>query len=248
VAAAQLPELPATEKPIPAADGRIEVQVGSFEPAARYVRITVSDTGGGIDAAVMERMFEPFYTTKDIGRGTGLGLSAVHGIVADHKGAMLVTSRPGEGTSFELFFPLDGAAAESDSDKGAALPAGSERILVIDDEAQIARTTAKLLERLGYRPTAFSNPAEALAAFEAAPEEWGLVVTDQTMPQLTGIELAHKMLSLRPDLPIILCSGFGLGLNDASIRALGLRAFLPKPVDQGQLARAVRSGIDRRPG
>jgi two-component system, cell cycle sensor histidine kinase and response regulator CckA len=214
----------------------------------RYVRTTVRDTGCGMDHAVMERMFEPFYTTKDIGRGTGLGLSAVHGIVADHKGAMLVTSKPGEGTSFELFFPLHGVAEDAGAGKSTGLPSGSERILVVDDEPQIARTTAKLLERLGYRPTAFSSPQEALAAFEAAPEEWGLVVTDQTMPQLTGIELAHKMLSRRPDLPIILCSGFGLGLNDASIRALGLRAFLPKPVEQGELARAVRSGIDRRPG
>jgi CheY-like chemotaxis protein len=224
-------------------DGRTQVLVGTFDSSTPYFRITVRDTGCGIDFPVMEKMFEPFFTTKDVGRGTGLGLSAVHGIIADHKGAMLVTSKVGEGTAFELFFPLANAPQTATEVKNTALPKGAERVLVVDDEPQIARMTTKFLERLGYKAAAYHSPLEALAEFERASETWDLVITDQTMPHMTGTELAQKLLALKARLPIILCSGFSEGLKETAVKELGLFSFLPKPVDQAELARMIRSAL-----
>jgi signal transduction histidine kinase/ActR/RegA family two-component response regulator len=242
---AALPKLTTTDRPVRLPDGRTQVLVGTFDSSTPYFRITVRDTGCGIDFPVMERMFEPFFTTKDVGRGTGLGLSAVHGIIADHKGALLVTSKVGEGTAFELFFPLANAPQTATEVKDTALPKGAERVLVVDDEPQIARMTTKFLERLGYKAAACHSPLEALAEFERASDAWDLVITDQTMPHMTGTELAQKLLALKTRLPIILCSGFSEGLKETKVKELGLFSFLPKPVDQGELARMIRSALNR---
>jgi CheY-like chemotaxis protein len=236
----------AGEKAVQLPDGRTHVQLGTIDAEVSYVRIMVRDTGCGMDYAVVERMFEPFFTTKEVGRGTGLGLAAVHGILAEHKGAMLVTSRVGEGTTFDLFFPLASKPAERVAETDASLPTGSGRILVIDDEPQLGTMLMKLLSRLGYTATAYTNPLEALAQVKQDPGAWDLVITDQMMPQITGLELAKDLLGTNPRLPIVMCTGYSGGVTDAAVKEVGVLALLTKPVDPRELARTVRQALDAR--
>jgi CheY-like chemotaxis protein len=177
--------------------------------AGRYVRLTVRDSGHGMDAATLERIFEPFFTTKAVGTGTGLGLAMVHGIVSDHGGAIDVRSRPAAGSSFEAYFPQAEASPTDDDQSEAPLPHGQgETILLVDDERPLVRMGEEMLAAIGYEPVGFDQSPAALAAFRADPDRFDLVLTDEIMPEMTGTELAIALHQLRPDLPIILMTGY----------------------------------------
>lgn len=229
-------------------DGRrTRMWVGVIARHGPCARLSVRDTGTGMDRSIMERMFEPFFTTKSVGKGTGLGLAAVHGIVAAHGGAITVESVTGKGTTFQVFLPLaDAPTAVLDRTDGTETARGRELVLLIEDEPQVAAVTTRCLERLGYEVAACDDPTDALAVFEEDPGAWDVVVTDQTMPNLTGLELTRRLLALRPDIPVVLCTGFSEAVNEETARAAGVVAYLTKPVDPDQLARAVRAALDRR--
>lgn len=211
-----------------------------------YVRLTVKDTGHGIAPSILDRIFDPFFTTKKQGVGTGLGLSVVHGIVKRHGGAIEVESVPGQGTSFHVFFPAMEAAVEKPVVQAGALPGGSERILVVDDEPGLAKTTMQMLERLGYRVEFRTNGADALEAVRARAHEnrFDLVITDMTMPHLTGADLARELFKLDPQLAVVLCTGFSERMDPEKAQKLGIQGFLMKPFALRDLAEMVRKVLD----
>jgi PAS domain S-box-containing protein len=211
-----------------------------------HVRLTVTDDGAGISQATLSRVFEPFFTTKSRGRGTGLGLSVVHDIVRAYGGAYTVDSRLGHGTRFAIDLPM------ADRIAPAALPdttpdrvRGSETILLVDDEASLAAVTSIGLERLGYSVVSFLDPAQALAAFQGDPMKWSAVVTDQIMPGMQGITLASRLREIRPDCPIILCTGTSGGVSEPDASAASAAACLLKPVAPHRIAATIRSLLDR---
>jgi CheY-like chemotaxis protein len=210
-----------------------------------YVCMIVSDTGCGMDAATVERIFDPFFTTKPKGQGTGLGLSVVHGIVQSHGGAIVVRSTPGAGTTFEIYLPVhDGPVAPRDPGDVNGVPRGrGERILFVDDEAQIAELGRSMLESLGYQVTSFTDPVVAATTFRASPDGFDLVVTDLTMPSLSGTQLAEELWRVRPDIPILLDTGFVGGMTADAARAAGLRGVLAKPYTLTALGRAVHQAL-----
>jgi PAS domain S-box-containing protein len=225
-----------------------EDQLAALElQPGRYLQLSVSDTGVGIRPEDMEKIFEPYFTTKPVNEGTGLGLSVVHGIVKSHKGYITVNSEPGKGTVFNLYFPCIAAAEEAGA-TGAAepLPGGNEHILVVDDEVFIIKIEQFLLENLGYRITATTSSMEALRLFEQQPADFDLVITDMTMPQMTGVELARKFLAIRPDIPIILCTGFNELINEKTAKEIGIREFALKPVSKKEMAEMVRRALDTK--
>ncbi len=214
-----------------------------------YVQLSVRDNGIGMDSQTKERIFEPFFTTKEQGEGTGMGLSTVHGIVEDHGGSIEVESAPGQGTTFKIIFPLyvsqekEIMPAES---QPLLMPTGRERILFVDDELTLTEIVKKMLERLGYDVVAKSSSVEALEAFQAHPENFDLIIADQTMPHITGVALAHEINRIRPDLPIILCTGM-VDSQKLDKNANGIREVLTKPVTISKLAQVVRQTLDRKP-
>jgi PAS domain S-box-containing protein len=220
-----------------------------FDPdlqPGRYVRLTVADTGHGIDAAVIQRIFEPYFTTKEKGKGTGLGLAVVHGILKAHNGAITVASEPGRGTTFEVFLPrAEGYEKAPDTGTAPPLPTGTERILLVDDEEALLETERKILGLLGYHVEAASGPLEAIAAFEAAPHDFDLVLTDMTMPQMTGMKMACRMMGLRPGIPVIICTGFSDRIDQQQAQAAGIKALLTKPLLARELAEAIRGALKR---
>lgn len=206
----------------------------------RYVCLTVADDGCGMDEATLARIFEPFFTTKPVGTGTGLGLSVVHGIVKNHDGAIVVQSRPGAGTTFQLYFPVFAAEAPAAAPPPQPVPRGAgEHILFVDDEEPLARMGTRALERLGYRVTPHTNPAEALAVFRARPTDFDLVVVDYNMPGLNGTEFGAQVLEVRPVQRIILATGYSATLTPEAARDLGFRALMPKPYDLNRLGETV---------
>jgi CheY-like chemotaxis protein len=219
-----------------------------------HIRLTVRDTGRGMEPRVRERIFEPFFTTKGPGEGTGMGLAVVHGIVAGYGGKITVDTAPGRGTKFEIYLPRCDAAktVEAPSVVGARggteeqARGGREQILIVDDEPYLAVLWKVMLERLGYRVTGCSNSLEALDIFRASPMSFDLVLTDQTMPQMTGEALVKEILRIRPEIPIILCTGFSHAVTEEKARALGIRAFLMKPIARRDLGLAVRCVLDQR--
>ncbi len=184
----------------------------------RYVRLSVSDTGRGMDAATLDRIFEPFFTTKRVDEGTGLGLSVVHGIVRNHRGDILVTSRPGKGSVFHVYLPVTQAHEEASPEVLQAVSGGAERVLVVDDEVVIAEMVRTMLERFGYRTDAFSSASAAVATFEKHPGGYDLLVSDLTMPRMTGLDLADRLHIRRPHLPVIIMTGFGDRLTESALR------------------------------
>lgn len=210
-----------------------------------YMKLTVSDTGRGIDSSVIDRIFDPYFTTKGRGEGTGLGLAVVHGIVKGLGGAIKVQSEVGKGTAFEIFLPREKETeAKTEPISPAAVPTGKESILLVDDEIALSAMAARMLENLGYHVTAATDSGEAFELFRSNPHRFDLVITDQTMPRLTGAELARQILSLRPDIPIILCTGFSDLVDRESAEAIGIRAFMMKPVTMTNLAETVRKALD----
>lgn len=211
-----------------------------------HVRLCVADTGVGMDEEVLAHIFEPFFTTKSVGDGTGLGLSTVYGIVQDHGGGIRVTSRPGHGTAFDVFFPAMEPAQNRTGVTAADLPGGGNSILFIDDEQSIADLGREALQRLGYRVTALTDGITALEIFRADPGRFDLVVTDQTMPDITGDQLTREFRSIRPDIPIILCTGYSESITPERASALGINEFAYKPVGASSLGRLVRAVLDRK--
>ncbi len=210
----------------------------------RYARLVVSDTGKGIPKSLLDKIFEPYFTTKEKGTGTGLGLSVVQGIVKSHAGHLRVDSEPGQGSAFHVYLPLREEAAPALQDAPAGpMPGGSERILFVDDEASIAKMQEFSLGRLGYRVTAHTDSLEALETFRASPEGFDLLITDMTMPKMTGDKLAASVKELRPGIPVILCTGFSEKINVQSDNR-NIDGFLMKPADASTMAATIRKVLD----
>ncbi len=211
------------------------------------VELCVRDTGHGMTPDTVERIFDPFYTTKPVGEGTGLGLSVVHGIVKKHNGAIMVDSKPAEGTAFRIYFPrLDKRHIKIMEELEIGVPRGNERILLVDDEQELVDTLVQVLQDLGYVITATTDSPQAYDLFRNAPEDFDLVITDLTMPAMTGIDLAEKIIQINPDFPIIMCTGFSELIAPQQARAFGVREVLFKPVARRQLATAIRKVLDHR--
>lgn len=222
---------------------------GSVKIPGDYVRLEIGDTGHGMDRKTMEKIFDPYFTTKEKGEGTGLGLSIVDSIVRKHGGTIGVYSEPGCGTSFHVYLPVvtsEGYEREEASANGLSLR-GKERILIVDDVWEIASMAKEMLEGLGYDVTAYTSSTEALRDFSSDPSRHDLVITDLTMPDITGIGLSRRMLDIRPDLPIILCSGLDEPTIDRAMLPAGIRKFLKKPLLFRDFSLAVRQVLDEEP-
>jgi len=207
-----------------------------------YLNLTVSDTGHGMPPEIIGRIFDPYFTTKEPGEGTGLGLAVVLGIVKSHGGTVQVESEPGRGTTFRLFFPkVEVAATERKESVELLLRAkGNESILFVDDEETLVMVAKEVLEHLGYKVVASTRSLEALEIFRSQPEQFDLVITDQTMPGITGGEFAERLMEVRPDIPIIICTGYSPTMTLEKARSLGIREFIMKPIVLRELAGAVR--------
>lgn len=212
-----------------------------------YVRLKVSDTGHGMSPETRERIFEPYFTTKEIGDGTGLGLAVVHGIVSSCGGTISVDSEPGHGCAIYVFFPVIGSETEKTEDinETQTLPTGEAHILVVDDSEAVTQLEQKMLETLGYSVTICTCPKKALAIFRARPTDFDLLLTDMTMPGMTGTQLASEIFSIRPKMPVILCTGFSELISEERAKALGIKAYIMKPIMQKDLARAVHKTLYR---
>lgn len=217
--------------------------IGGELPPGDYVRIRIADTGCGMPLDLQRKIFLPFFSTKQVGEGTGLGLSIVHGIVTSSGGGILLDSEPGRGSTFTVLLPAAEDMEPPAPDAPPAAPQGTERIMVVDDEDAIGQMLSEILQGLGYHPTAFRDSGQALAAFEQDPAAWDLVLTDFTMPRLTGFDMAHRMHRQRPGLPMILMTGHSEGLDEARAREQGFVGLLRKPVPILRLAEAVRLAL-----
>lgn len=211
-----------------------------------YLQLTVRDNGTGIPKELLEKIFEPYFTTKSQGEGTGLGLAVVQSIVLDFGGDITVSSVPGQGTVFDVYFPVIQTEEETVlPQEKASLPRGDERILVVDDDRDIVLMNQRILEMLGYQVRAWTESLEAFADFQQDPDAVDLVITDMTMPKMTGDELTRRLLALRPELPVLICTGFSELIDEDKARKLGARALLMKPLTKKELAWAVRQVLDQ---
>ena len=212
-----------------------------------YVCISFKDSGCGIEPSNIERIFEPYFTTKDLSRGTGLGLAVVHGIVKEHQGEVKVYSELGKGSVFKIYLPRISTIPPVVDKAPNNLVAlfGTETILMVDDEKQLVDVYSKLLNNLGYHTMAKTDSREALEAFRNSPGSFDLVITDQTMPGMTGMDLARQILQIRPDMPIIICSGRNDSVDAHSARQAGIREFMIKPIRMRDLAGKIREVLDQ---
>ena len=212
-----------------------------------YVRLSVRDTGQGMSLEVQSRIFEPFFTTKDVDEGTGMGLAVVHGIIASHDGVISVDSVPDRGTTFEIYLPQIDATVDAEVYQSLPIQPRRARILFVDDEEALTQLGQKMLEQLGHEAVVHTNSIQALQVFRADPDRYDVVITDQTMPRLTGEMLAHDLLSIRPKLPIILCTGFSHIMTPEKARAMGIQAYLIKPILIHELALILQQVLEPRP-
>jgi CheY-like chemotaxis protein len=215
-------------------------------PPGKYAHLSISDTGCGMAPTVLEKIFEPYFTTKDQGKGTGLGLAVVYGIVQEHGGHINADSEVGKGSTFNIYLPLADKSPEAVSAPKTETPQAMDRehILKVDDEEVIIRLERKMLERLGYQVTSCLNGVEALAIFNKRPDDFDLVISDMNMPHMTGDRLVRELLAIRPHLPIIICTGFSEigGHDDAS--AMGAKYYLMKPITIAEMSQKVRRALD----
>ena len=215
----------------------------------RYALLTICDTGTGIERSVLDKVFDPYFTTKGVGKGTGLGLSVVQGIVKNHGGDISISSEPVKGTEVRVFLPvMDQMPANNSMEDNEPIPCGKEKILLVDDEGAIVRMEQMMLERQGYRIVTRTSSVEALKAFRANPEDFDLVLTDMSMPHMTGIQLAKELITIRPDISIIICTGFSEKISEEKAGELGIKGFLMKPVVKSDLAKMVRRVLDEAKG
>jgi CheY-like chemotaxis protein len=224
-------------------DSTMSAEYGQLKPGP-YVTLTVQDTGQGMDETIKSRIFEPYFTTKEKGVGTGLGLSSVHGIVTKIGGEITVESQLGKGTTFQVYLPRIATEAAEKTKPLNPLPEGRECILFVDDEEVLVDIGQRMLEKLGYKVIARTSPLEALEAFRAQADKIDLVISDLTMPNMTGDVLAQELMRLRPDIPIIVCSGFSEQMNEQNARSMGIREFVMKPLVMRKLADTIRKVLD----
>ncbi len=230
-------------------DSNIKDNVEGLDPNVEYIRLTVSDTGTGIPEKIKKRIFDPFFTTKEVGKGTGMGLSMVHGIVADMGGVIHLTSEVGRGTTFEIFLPKS-----RENIRPALVPAkktqeGSEKILIVDDDVSIANMLHAVLSKVGYSVSRANSSPMALELFQDTnngPGSFDLIITDMTMPNLTGKDLSKKILEIRPDTPIIIMPGSSDALSESEAKSVGISAYLQKPVDLGTMTSTIRDILDQK--
>ena len=208
------------------------------------INLTISDTGCGMSAQVLDRIFDPFFTTKKTGEGTGMGLSVVHGIVRAMNGAITADSEPGQGSTFKVYLPVIEKRLEPQVSEVEAVPTGNERILFIDDEPALAEIGKQTLETLGYDVTTHTSSIEALELFKTRPDKFDMVITDMTMPNMTGDILAGELIRIRPEILVILCTGYSAKVNEQQAMAMGIRAFVWKPVMKREIAITVRKVLD----
>jgi len=211
-----------------------------------YIKLTVSDTGHGMEASIISRIFDPFFTTKDRGEGTGMGLAVVLGIVKSHGGAITVDSDVGKGSTFHVFLPVIQEELNRKTVPTLSIPTGNERILFVDDEKALVDLGKQILERLGYKVTLRTSSVEALELFMEQPDRFDLVITDMTMPNLTGDELAAKLMNIRAEVPVILCTGYSERMSKEKAHEIGIKEFILKPIVMSQLAKTVRKVLDGR--
>ena len=209
-----------------------------------YVRLRMKDTGEGIEPEIMERIFDPYYTTKEVGKGTGMGLSVIHGIVKRHGGGILVESEIGKGTLFEIYFPALEETAEEEKEPEGEIKGGSERILFVDDEESMVNLNRQRLERLGYQVKSTTKPLDALEWFRADPDQFDVIITDMTMPRMTGDRLAAEVLKIRPNMPVIICTGYSERMSAKKAEALGVSKYIEKPIDLRNLASSLREVLE----
>jgi CheY-like chemotaxis protein len=224
-------------------DSETEAQVSDL-PTGQYLKLCVHDTGHGIDRAVMERIFDPYFTTKGKGEGTGLGLSVVHGIARSLGGTITVDGELGKGTTFSVFFPKLEVNETSVAEQENPLPEGNERILFVDDEEVLVDVGQEMLEEFGYNVVTKTSAVEALEIFRAQPEKFDLVITDKNMPHMTGFDFAEELLHIRPNMPVILLTGFSDTADTEKAKAQGFRELVIKPIDMQQMAETIRRVLD----
>jgi len=214
-----------------------------------YLKITIIDTGPGIEPQTMGRIFDPYFTTKGVGKGSGMGLAVVHGIVKNHNGTITVDSQPGEGATFTILFPVIYEKPEMNVPVSDKIPRGNgEKILYIDDEVSIAKMVEQMLERQGYSVEAQTSPATALELFLSQPDAFDLVITDMTMPQMTGVQLSEKLKEVRPDIPVIICSGHSALIDEEKAKTIGIDGYVMKPLVMRDIAKSIRNVLDRIEG
>lgn len=216
--------------------------------SGEYLKITISDTGPGIDPEIIDRIFDPYFTTKDVGKGSGMGLAVVHGIVKNHNGAITVASQPGEGAIFTVYFPISAEKFVKEVKSPDKIPRGDESIIFVDDEASIAKMGGQMLERLGYEVETKTNPVEVLDLFKSNPDQYDLIITDMTMPQMTGVKLSEKLKAVRSDIPIIVCTGHSSLIDEEKAKTIGIEGFAMEPIVLRDIARVVRSVLDKGKG
>jgi len=212
-----------------------------------YVEITVSDNGCGIGSDVIDKIFDPYFTTKEVGKGTGIGLSIIHGIASEYGGTITVDSQHGKGSSFHVYLPVIEKEVFSEQIEYDRATRGKERILFVDDDVLLVRLGKDVLERLGYKVTPMYSSLEALATFQNSPDDYDVIITDQTMPGMTGFDLAKRMLQIRPNVPIILCTGYSDLVDESSATALGIKAFALKPLTNSAITRLIRKALGDTP-
>jgi len=245
---------------MPAMDGEIKINVANINVDAEYASshpdlnkgayflLQVIDDGSGIDPSILGRIFEPFFTTKERGKGTGLGLSVIHGIVKGHRGAIYVDSIPGEGTTFEIYLPVSGAEINEVETVKEINTAGGETILLVDDEEVLTEVNADILESMGYKVIRCNSGADALTVFSEDPERIDLVVTDMTMPGMTGLNLSIELKRIKTELPVILCTGYNEQLTKEKAEEAGVLKIIMKPFSSAELGIAVKNGLNMKQG
>ncbi len=213
--------------------------------AGPHLRLSISDTGHGITPELLDKIFEPFFTTKKTGEGTGMGLAVVHGIVKSHNGHISVYSKAAQGTTFSILLPITVNVIHKKEKEGEVIPGGDERILLVEDDASLADAEKDLFEELGYQVTAIKSSIEAFEIFRNLPDRFDIVITDYTMPRMTGIQLTRKIRSIRSDIPVILCTGYSEVISAQKARALGIEEVVNKPIDLGHIAHSIRKLLEK---
>jgi PAS domain S-box-containing protein len=225
-------------------DPQKAVQYPELTPGP-FVKLSIIDTGHGMDSATIDRIFDPYFTTKEQDKGTGMGLAVVHGIIKGHGGGIRVQSKSGKGTRFDILFPVIGKQMESETEELKALPTGNEHILFIDDEETLIDLGQSMLKKLGYRVETRTRPHEALEIFGAAPDRFDLVISDMTMPGMTGDVLAAELMKIRSDIPVIICTGYSERIDEQRAGDLGIKGLIMKPFTIRGLSKTVRAVLDQ---